>query len=56
MQLASAMMKTRFGQKPRPDFKIVGWRGKQGEAAPSAARASLAADLRDDIPFAPEFR
>jgi hypothetical protein len=55
VQLASTMMKTRFGQKPRPDFKIVGWRGKQDDVA--ATRASKAAvipagdDMDDDIPF-----
>ena len=55
VQLASTMMKTRFGQKPRPDFKIVGWRGKQDDVA--ATRAGKVAvipggdDMDDDIPF-----
>jgi|ERR1700730_1967735 hypothetical protein len=35
VQLASTMMKTRFGQKPRPDFKIVGWRGRPETVAPT---------------------
>jgi hypothetical protein len=28
VQLGSAMMKTSFGLKPRPEFKVVGWRNK----------------------------
>jgi hypothetical protein len=28
VQLGSTMMKTAFGLKPRPEFKIVGWRNK----------------------------
>jgi hypothetical protein len=59
VQLASAMMPTRFGQKPRPDFKIVSWRGKD-EARPSAAASTTTkkvavipadGDMDDDIPF-----
>jgi hypothetical protein len=55
VQLVSTMMKTRFGQKPRPDFKVVGWRGKQDEAAARASKkiATLVpdGDMDDDIPF-----
>jgi hypothetical protein len=29
VQLHSTTMKTRFGLKQRPEFKVVGWRGKQ---------------------------
>jgi len=28
VQLASTMMKTAFGPKPRPEFKVIGWRNK----------------------------
>ena len=28
VQLGSTMMKTSFGLKPRPEFKVVGWRNK----------------------------
>jgi hypothetical protein len=52
------MMKTRFGQKPRPDFKVVGWRGKDdvgaaGACKPSKKIATLVPDddMDDDIPF-----
>ena len=33
VQLGSTMMKTAFGLKPRPEFKIVGWRNKDNAAA-----------------------
>ena len=31
VQLGSTMMKTGFGLKPRPEFKVVGWRNKNNE-------------------------
>ena len=33
VQLGSTMMKTSFGLKPRPEFKVVGWRNKNNAAA-----------------------
>jgi hypothetical protein len=59
VQLATTMMKTRFGQKARPAFKIVGWRGRQDNATATAitgkANAKVAHviddDLNDYIPF-----
>jgi hypothetical protein len=65
VQLASVMWKTRFGQKPRPDFKIVGWRGKHdaaagpgdgggggnGSAGNGSAKIAHANDMDDHIPF-----
>jgi hypothetical protein len=33
VQLGSTMMKTAFGLKPRPEFKVVGWRNKGNGAA-----------------------
>ncbi len=66
VQLCSTTMKTRFGQKPRPEFKIVGWRGKQEAPTPPhdarvagasneskkiAALAHAGPDMDDDIPF-----
>ena len=32
VQLGSTMMKTAFGLKPRPEFKVVGWRNKNNGA------------------------
>ena len=32
VQLGSTMMKTAFGLKPRPEFKVVGWRNKNNAA------------------------
>jgi hypothetical protein len=32
VQLGSTTMKTAFGPKPRPEFKVVGWRNKGGAA------------------------
>jgi hypothetical protein len=34
VKLGSTMMKTRFGPKPRPEFLVVGWRGRSEGAAP----------------------
>jgi hypothetical protein len=54
VQLASTMMKTRFGQKPRPDFKIVDWRGRRDDVgAAGAGKATLVPndDMHDDIAF-----
>ena len=51
VQLASAPMKTRFGPKPRPDFKVVGWRGGKGDGGTGNATLAPANDMDDDIPF-----
>jgi hypothetical protein len=51
VQLASTMMKTRFGQKARPDFKIVGWRGRKDDIGAGNAKIAHADDLNDNIPF-----
>jgi hypothetical protein len=53
VQLAATMMKTRFGQKPRPDFKIAAWRGKQEAGGNGKVKAveHAEADMDDDIPF-----
>jgi hypothetical protein len=52
VQLASTMMKTRFGQKARPDFKIVGWRGRQDDIGGAGkTKIAHAADMDDSIPF-----
>jgi hypothetical protein len=32
VQLGSTMMKTSFGLKPRPEFKVIGWRNKNTAA------------------------
>jgi hypothetical protein len=58
VQLASAPMKTRFGLKKRPEFKVVGWRGRQQRAAvqaieekPCEPQKEFVEPLDDDIPF-----
>ena len=38
VQLGSTMMKTAFGLKPRPEFKVVGWRNKNNGAVQLTAR------------------
>jgi hypothetical protein len=45
-----AEMKTRFGKKLRPDFKVVAWRNGQPQQAPQA-QPPKAVDMDDDIPF-----
>ena len=34
VELGSTMMKTAYGLKPRPEFKVVAWRNKQESAVP----------------------
>jgi hypothetical protein len=61
VQPCGAPMKTRFGMKQRPEFKVVGWRGKQEAEAPAKAISAKPdpistgrpanADLNDDIPY-----
>jgi hypothetical protein len=41
----SVMMPTKFGDKPRPDFKIIDWKSQ------SEKPAARNADRADDIPF-----
>jgi hypothetical protein len=43
VQLCSVPMKTRFGMKQRPEFKVVGWRGKQDSGAPLEQHAEQGA-------------
>jgi hypothetical protein len=62
VQLAATEMKTKFGKKLRPDFKVIGWRDN-GQAQPEPAAKVLAkpaalanpasanSDMDDDIPF-----
>jgi hypothetical protein len=60
VQLGSTMMKTAFGLKPRPEFKVVGWRNK-GNAAVQLTHSpqneggeqnptEIEPPLNDDIP------
>ena len=59
VQLTSTMMPTKFGQKPRPDFKIVDWRGFRettpprdaGKPTGKIASPAKADDMDDEIPF-----
>ncbi len=66
VKLSNAPMKTKFGKKLRPDFKIVAWRSfgggptqvegggapqiKDASAKPTAARSTEEL-LNDEIPF-----
>ena len=50
VQLATSTMKTKYGIKPRPDFKIVDWRG--GTSAPSQTKQiDQQAEPDEDVPF-----
>jgi hypothetical protein len=58
VQLATSSMPTRFGgPRPRPDFKIIDWRGGTPSAAPTQAQqqieqqAAEADELDDVIPY-----
>ena len=50
VQLTSTTMKTRFGLKMRPAFKVVGWRGRQEDARQHLIEPRKQ-PLNDDIPF-----
>jgi hypothetical protein len=52
VQLATTTMKTRYGVKPRPDFKIVDWRGGT-PATPAQAQQQIEqqAGAKEDAPF-----
>jgi hypothetical protein len=67
----SVDMKTQYGTKQRPQFRVVDWIGKQqapmrgaptvkhghsGKSDPISSGVALKSDMNDDIPFAPEFR
>ena len=49
LELSSVPMKTKFGQKQRPHFKIAGWRCLGGSAAPQIE--AKPDDMNDDLPF-----
>jgi hypothetical protein len=55
VELSSRPMKTRYGQKLRPHFEIVGWRHAGGTKAPpkltQVAEPTTAEQLNDAIPF-----
>jgi hypothetical protein len=61
VQLASTMMPTTYGPKPRPQFKVISWKSLGGEAAPAIAPKQISAptvgkktvvqDIDDEIPF-----
>jgi hypothetical protein len=68
VELTTATMKTRFGERNRPSFKIVGWHEPDAQPA-VVVRQPVSPTLRamraeptsgelmsDDIPFAPEWR
>ena len=60
VQLGSTMMKTAFGLKPRPEFKVVGWRQKNTAAvqltdgtqhkAPERSLSEIEPPFDDQIP------
>jgi hypothetical protein len=61
VQLNSEKMKTRFGMKPKPLFKVVGWRQSAAETAGPVKqidppdgfeeRHEVSDDMSDEIPF-----
>jgi hypothetical protein len=65
VELSSKPMKTRFGVKRRPEFKIIGWKQLGGDGIPAtpqipgpaapgitdAKPVSLKEELNDDLPF-----
>ncbi len=56
IELASEKMKTRFGVKPKPLFRVIDWRGVEEKPANPSPAERLSQVIDDDIPFAPEFR
>jgi hypothetical protein len=48
VELSSKTMRTKFGVKARPDFKIVGWHGRDPVPLPAPTAAKI---LDDEIPF-----
>ena len=64
VELTSKPMKTRFGVKPRPDFKILSWHGMGGSTPPQIEHqqqilpgltrvkpVTVAEELNDEIPI-----
>jgi hypothetical protein len=61
VELQSAPMKTKFGLRTKPLFKVTGWRGGPAEPAPAITSTTeflpaiggptLADDIADQIPF-----
>jgi len=54
VQLRAGEMKTRFGKKSKPMFRVVAWKAADGDPAATAAVAlpkATAAPIDDDIPF-----
>jgi hypothetical protein len=56
VELSAKPMKTKFGQKLRPEFKIVGWRNLgvsliKDTAPQIVAPPSASEQLDDQIPF-----
>jgi hypothetical protein len=50
IRLESKKMKTRYGEKPKPGLKVVGWRFP-GEAPPKTPELPKGSDMNDEIPF-----
>jgi hypothetical protein len=51
VQLGSTMMPTSYGLKPRPEFKVVGWRNKQDRTAPLLTQSSHGQPSEIEPPF-----
>jgi hypothetical protein len=59
VQLSTTTMKTNYGPKPRPQFKVVSWKGGGGKAEPAPAMTQIehqreptkANAYDDEIPF-----
>ena len=51
VQLSSTMMPTAYGLKPRPEFKVIGWRNKNDKAAPLLTQNSQGQPSEIEPPF-----
>ena len=51
VQLSNTMMPTAYGLKPRPEFKVIGWRNKNDKAAPLLTQNSQGQPSEIEPPF-----
>jgi hypothetical protein len=51
IRLSSRRMKTKFGERQRPSFEIIGWMGEGGKELAALPAPKAAAELDDEIPF-----
>jgi hypothetical protein len=51
VQLGSTMMPTSYGLRPRPEFRVVGWRNKHDRTVPQLGRSSQGQPSEIEPPF-----